>query len=154
VAAIRQDPRLRDLDSEVQRLQASHAPAYEIKSAKGEARNHFANLKKTRLKQYQLEWVRQRRDWKVATRGKEECDDNPRTELHEILSTAMPERGRLARVMISDEIISEAARKQAVEDLCSLASQDSTTFYRPGEKPIDAACPSEGCGAHVGRLES
>jgi len=32
VAAIRQDPRLRNLDSEVQRLQASHALAYEIKS--------------------------------------------------------------------------------------------------------------------------
>ena len=66
----------------------------------------------------------------------------------------MPERGRLARVIISDEILSEADRKQAVEDLCSLASQDSTTFYRPGGKPVDDARPSNSCGAHIRRLES
>lgn len=49
----------------------------------------------------------------------------------------MPERGRLTRTIISDQVVSEEERKQAIKDLCSLASQDCTILYRPEEKLVE-----------------
>lgn len=63
----------------------------------------------------------------------------------------MPERGRLARTMISDKVVSDEERRQAIEDLCSLVSQDCTTLYRPGEIPINGVCPVKGCGVEMER---
>lgn len=62
----------------------------------------------------------------------------------------MPERGRLIRMMISDEVVYEEERRQAIEDLCSLASQDCIILYRPGEKPVEGVCPLK---AKSSRLE-
>lgn len=78
--------------------------------------------------------------------------DETKTDLLDILSRVMPERGRLATTMISDRVVSEEERKEAIEDLCSLASQDCTTLYRPGEKPVKGLCPVAGCGHTMIRL--
>ena len=48
-------------------------------------------------------------------------------------------------------LLSEEERRQAIEDLCSLASQDCTVMYQPGEKPIEGICPVEGCGVEMTR---
>ena len=133
-AAVRQDPQLLELERETARLRSGRATASEIKAAKGRARNYCSGLRKKRLQQYKLEWVRQRRDWKVATRGNGKADDTQTTDLLDILSSIMPERRRLTKTMISDKDVSEQERRQAVEDLCSLVTQDTTTFYRPGEE--------------------
>ena len=85
------------------------------------------------------------------TRGKERPEDDERTDLVEILSQLMPERGRLARTIISDAEVSEEERRQTIEDLCSFTSQDCSTSYRPGEKPIDGVCPVKGCGVEMTR---
>jgi len=135
----------------VHRLRTGHGTTSEIKAAQTKARTYRASLTKKRLQQYKLEWVRDRRDWKVKTRGKERSDDNEKTDLVEILSRLMPERGRPARTMISDIVVSEEERRLAIEDLFSLASQDCTTLYRPGEKPIDGVCPGKGCSVEMSR---
>ncbi len=83
------------------------------------------------------------------TCGKERPKDDVKTDLLKILSLVMPELDRLARTMISDQVVSEKERRQAIEDLCSLVSQDCTTLYRPGEKPINDVCPVKGCGAKM-----
>lgn len=44
-------------------------------------------------------------------------------------------RGRLAKTIISDQVVSEEERKDAVKDLCSPAHLDYSTVYRPGEEP-------------------
>lgn len=69
--------------------------ASQIKAAESKVRGYRASLTQKSLQQYKLEWVRQRRDWKVKTRGKERPLDNENTDLLEILSRVMPERGRL-----------------------------------------------------------
>lgn len=51
--------------------------------------------------------------------------------------------------MVSDKVVSEEERRQAIEDLCSLASQHCTILYRPGEKPVEGVCPVEGCGVEM-----
>lgn len=63
----------------------------------------------------------------------------------------MPERGRLARTLTSDRVISIDERRQTVQDLFSLASQDCTIIYRLGEKPVDGICPVKGYGLQVSR---
>lgn len=151
-AAIRQDPRVLDLEGEVQRLQIDCAPPSAIKAAKDKLRACYNKLKKNRYKQYKLEWVRERRDWKVENRGIEQADDQQNADLLEILSSALPYRGRLRTTMISNEKISEERRRQAVEDLCTLATEDCTTFYRPRERPVDGVCPVDGCAIGIMRL--
>ena len=139
-------PQLLRFESEVLRLKRERGPASEIKAAESKSRAYRARLSKKRLQQYKFEWVRERRDWKVKTRGKERPNDETKTDLLDILSRVMPERGRLATTMISDRVVSEEERKEAIEDLYSLASQDRITLYRPGEKPVKGLCPVGGCG--------
>lgn len=63
----------------------------------------------------------------------------------------MPERNRLARIMIVDQIVTPQERRQVVEDLCSLASQDCTTICLPGEKPINGVYPVQDCKVEMQR---
>ena len=148
-AAIRRDPNLVEFEKQVHELEAKNATRSEIKAARSKARNYRNIITRKSLQQYQLERVRRRRDWKVMTRGKERPDDDRRTDLREILSLVMPELGRLARTMISNKVVSEKERRQAIEDLCSLASQDCTALYRSGEKPVNSVCPVKDCGAEM-----
>ena len=90
----------------------------------------------------------------MKTRGKVSPDDKKRTDLLDILSRVMPKRGRLARVMISDRVVSEEERKEAIRDLCSLASRDCTVLYRPGEQPLQDLCPVKGCTLSMKRYTS
>ena len=147
--AIRQDPQLLTFESEVLRLKRERTPASEIKAAESKSRACRARLGRKRLQQYKFEWVRERRDWKVKTGGMERPDDEAKTDLLDILSRVMPERGRLATTMISDRVVSEGGRKEAIEDLRSLASQDCTTLYRPGEQPVEGLCPVANCGQNM-----
>lgn len=61
----------------------------------------------------------------------------------------MPELGRLAQTMILDKVVSNEERRQAIEELRSLLSQDCTTLYPPEEKPIKGVCPLTGCGVEM-----
>ncbi|KAK3175952.1 hypothetical protein OEA41_007274 [Lepraria neglecta] len=144
--AIRRDPQLLEFESEVRQLKRRRSPTCDIKAAESKVRAYRASLRKKRLQQYKLEWIRERRDWKVKTRGKESPDDEKRTDLLDILSRVMPERGRLAKMMISDRVVMEEERKEAIQDLCSLASRDCTVLYRPGEQPTQGLCPVKACG--------
>ena len=63
----------------------------------------------------------------------------------------MPERGRLAKTIISDQVVSEKERKDAIKDLCSLAYLDYITIYRPGEEPAQGLYPIESCGLAIYR---
>ena len=85
-AATRQDPRLVALEDQVSKLKIGGAALSEIKTAKNKARSCFASLTKKALEQYQYEWVRKRRDWKILTRGKEPAEDDIKTDLFETLS--------------------------------------------------------------------
>ena len=149
--AIRRDPQLLGFKSKVHRLKEGNGTASQIRAAENKARSYRASLTQKSLQQYKLEWVRQRRDWKVKTRGRASPNDDGHTDLLEILSQVMPERGRLARTMVSDKVVSKEERRQAIEDLCSLASQDCTILYRPGERPVEGFCPVNGCGVKMMR---
>lgn len=50
------------------------------------------------------------------TRGKGRAEDQCQTDLSDILARVMPERGCLAKTMISDQVVSEEERKDAIKD--------------------------------------
>jgi hypothetical protein len=88
---------------------------------------------------------------KIATRGRETSDDDAKIDLREILSLVVPGYGRLAKTMVSNEAVSEAERRQAIEDLHFLITLDCTVLYRPGEKPVDGCCAVKECGIRMER---
>lgn len=145
-AATRRDSGVLALESEIAQLRRDNACVNDKRLARSKLQTLLKKLKRDQLRQHQHEWVENRRKWHVTTRGKERPDDDTQTDLSDILCVIMPERGRLARTMISNEVVSADERKQAVKDLHSLVSQDCTVIYRPQERPIDDVCPREGCG--------
>ena len=61
-AAIRQDPQLIELENRIHRLYSENANSSVIQAAKIKARNYRACVTRQSLQQYQIEWVRERRD--------------------------------------------------------------------------------------------
>ena len=49
-------------------------------------------------------------------------------------------------MMISDKVVYQLERKQAVIDLYSFIIRDYTVLYRPGEELIGGTCPVNDCG--------
>ena len=150
-ALMRQDLQLLELESQAIRLNEENAAPSEIKSAKNKVRSYRTSLIKKSLKQYQVEWVRERRDWKITSRGKEQSKNYVKTDLFNVLSLIMPERGRLAKTMISAETVSDSERKQILEGLYSLISQDCSVLYLPGEKPNNGVCLAKNCNLEMAR---
>ena len=150
-AAIRRDQQIIDLENNATRLRNANASPCEISNAKKQVGYLYRKLAKKRLAQCQAEWVQNRRDWKVNTRGKDRPEDSERRDLSEILYVLMPELRRLASTMLSTVVVSHEERKQAVQDLCTLVSRDCRTLFRPGERPIDNLCPVKNCMKDVSK---
>ncbi|KAL6716976.1 hypothetical protein ACLMJK_004889 [Lecanora helva] len=143
--AIWRNPELLDLEKRLKQLQDTNATAAEIKVAQRSVSRLYHQLSSQILVQCQQEWVQDRRDWKVQTRGKESPNDFEQKDLSEVLHKLMPEYGRLAKMMISPAVVSQEERKQAIRDLSVLVARDCETLYRPGEEPINGFCPVEDC---------
>lgn len=150
-AAIQNLPLIKSLQDNLLQLSTKSASKSEIQSARTRFYTVRSKLEKDALADYQLQWVQQRRDWKVMTRGKQRKDDDESKDLVNILRRLMPERDRLARLMTMDTIATEVERRQAVEDLYLMASQDCEVIYLPGDKPINGSCPLDGCEMKLAR---
>ena len=87
-AAISQHPEILDLESEVHRLKGEYGYPSQIQAAVSKARACRLRLTRKRLQQYKLEWGRERRDWKVMTRGQGRAEDQSQTNM-EIYTTVL-----------------------------------------------------------------
>lgn len=143
--ALEDDPELFELQEELSQLQKAKAPKTEFNTARNNVWNCRGRLRDKALKKYQSEWVRQRRDWKIDTRGKIRAEDDTKTDLENVLTKMMPARGRIATIMVSDRAATEEERKGCIEELCSLISLDVITMSLPGENPIDGLYPVKDC---------
>ncbi|KAL9118138.1 MAG: hypothetical protein Q9187_005320, partial [Circinaria calcarea] len=144
--AIEQDSYLMELMDQIRLLKSNQALPSDIQAGRRKASSYRRSITAKRLQKHKLEWVQKRRDWKITTRGKERPDDNIKTDLLEVLSRIMPERGRLIKTMILAATASHEERKQVISDLYSLITRDCSVLYRPGEERIDGICPVKGCG--------
>ncbi|KAI9773208.1 MAG: hypothetical protein M1839_002216 [Geoglossum umbratile] len=136
-AALENDPQIIELRDRVQQLETEGASAEDIRGARNKVRSCRNSLERATLRVFQNQWVKDQRDWKIRTQGKEQAEDLKSTELVQTLSRIIPERGRLTKMMLSDKVISKQEREQAVTDLYSFITRDYTVLYRPGEEPIN-----------------
>lgn len=135
------DPELCEFKAEVQATKQAGGRRGTLSRAKQRYTNHLKKLKLAALCQYQQHWVRERRDWKILTRGKEIAQDRSKTDVVQNLSLLIPERGRLAEKMALDRPLEPAEMWQALQDLHDLCVQDLTVLYLPRSRPIDGAYP-------------
>ena len=150
-AAVKQDPGLLALENRATHLKRDGVSPPDVRAAKNKARTYRYSLMSKALAQYQHEWVRERRDWKVLTRGKGRLESDATSDLLETMSLILPERGRLAKAMVSQEEASDESHRQTMRDLYSLISRDYSVVYRPGEEPVDGLCPVGGCDVEMDR---
>jgi hypothetical protein len=150
--SIRDDPDLLELERDVDTLvceKGATAPA--VKEARRCVNRLRSRLKKDALSQYQEEWVEERRDWKIQTRGAERPNDPCKTDLVESLCLLIPERGRLACAMTQDKPLSSDSLWRAMRDLQSLCTRDLTVLYLQGLEPRDGSCPVMCCQIQLDR---
>ncbi len=98
-AEIQQNPCLLELEDAVRSLQPARADEDKIRAAQNKAGSYRSSLTSKTLKAYQFKWVWV---WKIVTRGKQSPGHNGVTVQLGILSRIVPERGRLARAMVSE----------------------------------------------------
>ena len=146
---VRRDPQLLELEREVQDSLRSDPPA--AKEAKRRITSCYKTLKRLALRQYQETWVAERRDWKILTRGKEQPRDVCKTDLVRNLCLLVPERGRLAQWMASDEPLSSSAMWRATHDLRSLCCRDLSVLFLPDHQPVGGSCPVKCCQLKLDR---
>jgi hypothetical protein len=121
------------------------APKAAVKEGRSKVYQYRGTLKDKALRQYQQEWIRDRRHQKILIPGWQQALDSCRNDLFRSICFLVPERGRLAEMMASDEDSSKVATWQAIQDIYSLCIQDSTVIYLPGHKPEKGACPVATC---------
>jgi hypothetical protein len=142
--SVRQDPRVRELEQKVQSLKAQQADQAIVDKAQRRLSRYRSSLEQKALRAYQEEWVRTQRESKILHRGKQPAPDIDRTE-HQIACMLVPERGRLAPLMTSDEPLAPTQMWLAIADLHSLCVQDFTVLYLPGRRPDQGCCPVPQC---------
>lgn len=82
-----------------------------------------------------------RRDWKNLTRARERPDHVEQAAEKQPLCKLMPELGRLAAIMSSNEPLSFHVKASVVRDLYIQWLRDLSVVYRPGE----GRCPLTSC---------
>ena len=93
------DPGLCELQERVAILERQGTADSTVGDIRRLISNYRRRLRRKALRSFQTQWVRDRRDWKILTDGKERPSDPSHTDLVEQLSLILPERGRLARWM-------------------------------------------------------
>ena len=148
---IYRDLQLRELEKEVQTLARTGGGDKALNKAKQRYANLLKKLKNKALRQYQEHWVRERRDWKILTRGKETAQDKSKTDFVQNICLLIPERGRLSQKMAADHPLEPGEMWQAVQDLHTLCIRDLTVLYLPRSRPVDGACPVKCCQLRMDR---
>jgi hypothetical protein len=93
------------------------------------------------LARWKEKWLDDRYQQIICTRGRISNDRTSATYRTEALFRVMPERARLAQIMKSNEPRTREQRLKVVEDLTSLCQRNFEVLYRPGEEPVNGACP-------------
>ncbi|KAB8242334.1 hypothetical protein BDV35DRAFT_396899 [Aspergillus flavus] len=104
------------------------------------------------LQNYHTLWVQERRDWKILTRGRERPNHVEQVAQKQALCKLMPELGRLAAIMSSNEPLSFHEKASVVRDLYTQCLREFSVVYRPGEEPVKGRCPVTSCNKDLNTL--
>lgn len=110
----------------------------ERKKLTSQKNNRLVKLRSKRLTSYQAAWWTARRKEKILAKGNvPPCPGTNPNPLHD----AIPENGRLAKLMSRDSVLTLPELYNAMKDMLYLLTEDWSVFYRLGEKPKDGHCP-------------
>lgn len=98
-------------------------------------------LKKQALWRWRDEWLDDRYDRIIQTKGRISNTKTSAVGHCQALFGVMPERKRLAQTMKSNTARARHERLICVQDLTALSTRNFEVLYRPGEEPINGACP-------------
>jgi hypothetical protein len=95
----------------LKKMEAAARHPHEAAAAKSEWRGLLKRLEREAFKSFRAEWIRERRDWKVLTRGKVSLEVD--TDVSR-LCLLIPERARITEKIKRESILSgdEIVRKQ------------------------------------------
>ena len=149
--ALSGDTRLCELREDVETLERQQTTGTAVNEAKRRLANYRRTLQYQARRQYQKQWVRERRDWKILAGREDHAREPSHADLVQHLCLLIPERGRLAQRMNQDEPLSPDSMWQAVSDLSALCTRDFTVLYLPGLYPLEGCCPVRKCRRSMDR---
>lgn len=131
-ADLENDPLIRELNRKIQEAVDDDSK----NAAKRDRKNTLKRMRSSALKMHREEIMRERRQIRLE-RGIDastpEGDPDPLNEL-------IPERGRIAQAIASDQPISPEIELSLMRDAQYLLTTSWTVFYRPGETPQGTSC--------------
>jgi hypothetical protein len=142
---LERDSRLLELRAEVQALTDVGGAGDALNKAKSRVNSYYKTLRRETLRTYQEKWVRDSRDWKILTRGKELPSGLNKNDRLQVLCRLIPERGRLRQIVVADKPLSPEGMWDAMQDIYSLLTRDLLVIYLPGLEPFEGACPEKSC---------
>ena len=136
--------------SEVNQLISRDRGNQQLKRRRTDIYKKKSKLKQQAKQQYQKEQANLRPD-EQSSDEENSLSITARAERFRILREFMPARDRLATSLFQHAYIQSHEGKHILDDLLSLCLMDISTFFRPGEEPIDDCCPFNGCGRAIGK---
>lgn len=143
-------PELVAMRDHIEQLLADKASSVDVDFERQEYKKALISIQLSELHRYQAEWVRERRDWRIVSRGKvnpEYLESNPCSRA---LALIMPELGCIAETLSSAEPLSFDEKLLFAKNLLTQCRRDYDVIYLPNEAPTDdGRCPVDGCWADV-----
>lgn len=144
--AVQNNPTLQQLQHELKNLVKDEgSDPFETGITKKREQALRNQLHTEALKNYREGWIQNRLEGKVILRGKSVPSGALPNDITACLFKVMPERQRLAMIILLDKILSHHEMLSTVHDLLSLCVRNHDIFYQPGETPTDGMCPIRNC---------
>lgn len=145
------DPGLLQRQDVINKLIKFRSSNVALNKAKSELSQHWKTLEREALKTYQRQWVSDRRDREILTRGKENAKPRENVDILQCLFRLIPERKRLAHWMAAENPLPSSEMWRAMADIHTLLTKDLTVIYLPGHEPIEGTCPVKRCEFRLAR---
>lgn len=150
-AQILQAPELTEIRGRMEQLKVTKVDQEPLAAEKLNYRKTLIRLRLAGLKAYQNQWLRERRDQRILSKGKEELPTGENDVCTRAQAVVMPELARITSWMTSDGELSFHEMILLVDDLKTHCERDFDVVYLPNESPIQGRCPVKGCQQEVAR---
>ncbi|PYH99229.1 hypothetical protein BO71DRAFT_415712 [Aspergillus ellipticus CBS 707.79] len=138
---IDEDPSLTEISAKIEGTQS----ADESRRLRREYSIQRRKIYSKAFQQYQSDWVRNRRDWKILTRGRERPNYIEQAAEKQVLCKLMPELGRLAAVISSNQSLSFDEKASVVHDIHTHCLRELDVVYLPDEELQEGRCQVPAC---------
>ena len=116
---------------------------------KNEYRKALISIRQSELHRYQTQWVRERRDQRILTRGKNQHESLESDACTRALTLIMPEVGNIAETLCSAEPLTHDQKLLFGSQLLTQCRRDYDVVYLPGQSPINGHCPVDTCQDNI-----